>query len=400
MNRITLSGTVAPKTWVHDWLGIDTINYKDLKAQLDGMSGDVEIYINTYGGSVYEGVDIYNLIQEYNSTKGKVTTIAMAKVMSIGTLILCAGHTSKAHKNSTIMCHNAWTWQSGNRVDFERQKNILEGIDTILAEEYSVRTGEKVEDILSKMTDEIWLVGRKQIEENGFVDEIIDKSSYVEGESSSNGSTDNYKNFQKEFIQMALELSEPVDISHTAKTLQACGVECMLQAKKVVENPTVNGKQVFNDSKGDKSMDYEKLYNDLKAEQATSKATIEALNATVGDKDKLLAEKESEITALKETHNKELNAHSKVFRTVLASGKHFKLDSETLQVNMDKAVAELKTNDNYSDGFVSYTVNALVLANVETDGAFVTGGGEGSDEEDSTPKEPTAEQTEKILSMI
>ncbi len=290
MKRITLSGPVARKLW---WL--KTINYEDVKTELDNSSGDIEIYINTFGGDVYEGIDIYNLIRQYSNSKGKVTTVAMSKVMSIGTLILLAGDTIKAHKNSTVMCHNAWTWGVGNRVDFERTMNNLIGIDNILAEEYKVRQSDKTLDqILDDMTKEMWFVGRKQIEESGFVDEIIeDTSPYVEGETSNTNSSD-FLNFVEEFKAKALEMKAKVDFDHVESTLKACGGQCSTSQEEPRETERPED-AVTTNRQGD-SMTIEEIQAKYDEAQKTIKSLRDDLATAQGD----VKTKEGDVKALQE----------------------------------------------------------------------------------------------------
>ena len=126
MNRISISGDIA--TWN------ESARYLDYR--LSGMTGDLEVEISSYGGDVFEGIEMFNTLRKYSAEKGEVTTINKSKCMSIASLLFLAGDKRKAYKNATIMGHKSWTWMAGNADDLEKEAQILSGIDGVLASEY------------------------------------------------------------------------------------------------------------------------------------------------------------------------------------------------------------------------------------------------------------------------
>ena len=91
----------------------DSVQAKSLVEQLDEMT-DVEkinVYINSYGGEVAEGLAIYNALRRH---KAKVITHCEGFACSIASVIFMAGDERIMSDSSLLMIHNAWTYADGN----------------------------------------------------------------------------------------------------------------------------------------------------------------------------------------------------------------------------------------------------------------------------------------------
>ncbi|KAK0329192.1 hypothetical protein LTR94_037805, partial [Friedmanniomyces endolithicus] len=78
------------------------------------MALDVEqltVRINSYGGSVTDGIAIHNALKRHKAT---VTTVVDGIAASIASLIAMAGDTVEMAENAQIMIHAPWGWNSGN----------------------------------------------------------------------------------------------------------------------------------------------------------------------------------------------------------------------------------------------------------------------------------------------
>ncbi len=98
--------------------GLDVIDALD---SFDG--GDVEIHINSPGGSVFEGISIYNSLKSY---PGKVTTYNDSVAASISSIIFLAGEERQAAPGSFFMMHNAWSHYGGNAEELRKHAELLE----------------------------------------------------------------------------------------------------------------------------------------------------------------------------------------------------------------------------------------------------------------------------------
>lgn len=132
----------------------------------------VVVNINSPGGDVFEGIAIYNILRQH---KAKVTTRVMGLAASAASLIAMAGDDIEMGDGASIMVHNAWAVAIGNRHDMMAAHDVLEPIDTALADLYSARTGADRKSIMKMMDAETWM-GVEQAIENGFATGKIDRA--------------------------------------------------------------------------------------------------------------------------------------------------------------------------------------------------------------------------------
>lgn len=143
---------------------------EDVVAQIEQADGDIDVEIGSIGGSVYEGVLIFNAFNAYD--KGKVNIIVKGEIMSIATYIAMAGDSIKVHDNTVFMIHNAWSGIDGDHNKMRKQADHLEAVSEIMAKKYAERSGKTVEEIKQLMDAETYFYGQ-EIVDNGFADEII-----------------------------------------------------------------------------------------------------------------------------------------------------------------------------------------------------------------------------------
>ncbi len=160
MNEILIFGQIS--SW--------DISASTVREQLNSMTGDVTIKIDSPGGSVFEGISIFNAIKEYD--KGTVTIVIESMAASIASYIALAGDVIKAHDNSTFMIHNAWTYTFGDGNELRKTADILDGLSSLIAKKYISKTGKTKEIIKEAMDKESYYFGN-EILDFGFCDEII-----------------------------------------------------------------------------------------------------------------------------------------------------------------------------------------------------------------------------------
>jgi ATP-dependent protease ClpP protease subunit len=134
-------------------------------------SGDVDMTVNSPGGFIFEGFEIYNVIKDYKG--GLINVIINGLAASAASYFIMAADKITIRENSTFMAHKAWSWAVGSADDMELEYRILSGIDSVIARAYERRSGTPKDEILNGMKNEIWLFGN-QIIEAGFADESID----------------------------------------------------------------------------------------------------------------------------------------------------------------------------------------------------------------------------------
>ncbi len=132
---------------------------------------DINLYINSPGGAVYDGMAIYDTMQYI---KPAVSTICVGLAASFGAVLLAAGAKGKrfALPHSRIMLHQPAGGAQGQAVDIEiHAKEILkvrEALNEILAS----HTGQPVERI-ARDTDRDFFISAEEAKDYGIVDEIL-----------------------------------------------------------------------------------------------------------------------------------------------------------------------------------------------------------------------------------
>lgn len=105
--------------------------------------------MNLYGGSVYEGLAIYNIIKERG-----LNTYAEGIVASMGSIIFCAGKERIMGKNATILTHKASTKAEGSAEAIETLAKQIKILDEQMAEVYAEATTMTKEEVVAKLMPE------------------------------------------------------------------------------------------------------------------------------------------------------------------------------------------------------------------------------------------------------
>jgi ATP-dependent protease ClpP protease subunit len=173
---VAQSTNSATEIELYDEIGGWGVNAKDFRAKLKG-AGDVVLKINSPGGSVFDGVAIYNDLKAH---KGNVRVEITGIAASIASIIAMAGNEIAIAENAMMMIHNAWTIAIGNAEELTAQADVLSKIDGQLALTYAAQKGTPgIRAIKQMMADETWMTG-KEAKDSGFATEILkpaDKSA-------------------------------------------------------------------------------------------------------------------------------------------------------------------------------------------------------------------------------
>jgi ATP-dependent Clp protease protease subunit len=132
---------------------------------------DINIYINSPGGSVYAGLAIYDTMQ---FIKPDVQTICVGIAMSMGSLLLAGGSKGKRMSlpNSRILIHQVSGGFQGQGTDIEIQAREVIGLKRRLEEIYTEHTGKTQEEISRDMERDFFLSPQEAVE-YGIIDSVI-----------------------------------------------------------------------------------------------------------------------------------------------------------------------------------------------------------------------------------
>ena len=139
----------------------------------------INVYINSYGGSVFEGTAIYNQLKRHPAHK---TVYIDGFACSIASVIAMAGDEVIMPKNALMMIHNMWMYAQGNAAELRKAADDLDIINEAGRSAYLEKAGDKLSaELLAKMEDdETWLTAEQCIE-YGLADRYAEKSAEMSG---------------------------------------------------------------------------------------------------------------------------------------------------------------------------------------------------------------------------
>lgn len=168
---VQIKGDIIPNDYkeIYNWLGFESTSPSDINFAISQMEkGDkLQVKINSGGGSVGAGQEIYSILRGRNDVEIEIEGLAA----SAASVIAMAGPCTISPVG-TIMIHNVSIGgMSGNKNDMKKMASTLQTYDECLANAYVYKTGQDKETILSWMNKETWLSAERAVE-LGFVDGI------------------------------------------------------------------------------------------------------------------------------------------------------------------------------------------------------------------------------------
>ncbi len=155
----------------YPWREKDKDAYAVVKELQDLNVDEISVHINSTGGSVAEGLAIYNVLKNH---KAKVTTYCDGFACSAASVIFMAGEKRVMNEASLLMIHNAWTYGMGNAAELRKQAEDLDIITQASVNAY-VRNSTISEEEIKKMMDaETWISAEKA-KEYGFATQIYEE---------------------------------------------------------------------------------------------------------------------------------------------------------------------------------------------------------------------------------
>ncbi len=176
MVTIQMNGEVIPSDYadVYDYLGYESINPKAIKQALNEANGsDVELEINSPGGYVDAGSEIYTALKEY---PGRVIAKITGQACSAASWIALAADCVEMSPTAQMMIHRASTISIGNSDDLSSALNALDSLDQSFVDLYSQKTGLDKQEVYRLMCNTTWM-NAKQAVDKGFADAIMFEDS-------------------------------------------------------------------------------------------------------------------------------------------------------------------------------------------------------------------------------
>nr|WP_197389699.1 head maturation protease, ClpP-related [Bacillus thuringiensis] len=145
--------------WKWDDSDVMPDDVKNMLGQLDDKS-NLNIYVNSGGGSVFAGLAIYNMLKRNQAQK---TVYVDGVAASIASVIALAGDRIVVPSNAFLMIHKPWTISAGNANDFRKMAEDLDHIESGILNVYkeNLKDGIGIEEIQQLVDAETWLSGEE-----------------------------------------------------------------------------------------------------------------------------------------------------------------------------------------------------------------------------------------------
>ena len=170
MSEIQIKGDIVVNEYreFYDWFGWECTCPQMVKDIIDATPENelIDVYINSPGGHVTAGQEIYSLLRQDKRTRIHIQGMAC----SSASIIAMAGH-SDMSPVAMLMVHNVSGGASGDFHEMEKAQRELKSMNEALAGAYADKTGMDMQKLLQLMDRETWLTANQCVE-LGFVDEI------------------------------------------------------------------------------------------------------------------------------------------------------------------------------------------------------------------------------------
>lgn len=156
------------------WFG-DSVAARTVVEQLGQIEAEsILVRINSYGGSVTDGIAIYNALREHGA---RITTRVEGTAASIAALIFMAGDESQMYPNTTLMVHLPHTIAAGNELDMDRAKAALRTFGEVMAASHAAKSGSTPEEEFNFLFDgqDHWF-SATAAHEAGYADTVLDNA--------------------------------------------------------------------------------------------------------------------------------------------------------------------------------------------------------------------------------
>lgn len=171
MTKINVKGAVVgnDNAEIYNWLGYDYISPRQVEDALNNdIDGQVQVNVNSGGGSVFAASEIYTMLKAYS---GKVTVNIQGLAASAASVIAMAGDVVNMSPTAQMMIHKASTISRGNADDFAHDSKMLDVTDQSIVNAYEAKTGMNRDDILQMMANTTFMTAQDAVDK-GFADNI------------------------------------------------------------------------------------------------------------------------------------------------------------------------------------------------------------------------------------
>ena len=172
---INIKGAIINSSvkWVYDMFQMEASCPCDVEKSIKSAKGDdIHVYINSSGGDIGAGAEIYSLLESY---KGNVYIHIVGYCCSAASVIACAGYCDMV-RVGMYMYHNVSSSASGDYNAMDKQSQVLRTANRAICSAYVKKTGKTEQELLEQMNAETWLTAEDAVK-MGFVDKIAENKN-------------------------------------------------------------------------------------------------------------------------------------------------------------------------------------------------------------------------------
>ncbi|WP_422137685.1 head maturation protease, ClpP-related [Endozoicomonas sp. ALC020] len=151
---------------IGDWAGLSARQLVSSLKDLD--TDDITVRINSPGGSVFDGVAIYNALRYH---KANIHVRVEGLAASIASVIAMAGDTIHMAENALLMIHNPFGWVGGDAGELRKMADMLDKTTEVIAQTYCNRCELDLKAMLKLMDEETWFTAT-EAQGHGLIDEV------------------------------------------------------------------------------------------------------------------------------------------------------------------------------------------------------------------------------------
>ena len=171
MTKIEIKGTIVNNDYkeIYEFYGYECTSPKDVIDALPSDGSSVEIILNSGGGHVTAGQEIYSVLKSY---EGHVTAKVFSLAASAASIIALGADKVLMSPVAQIMIHNVSGGADGDYHVMEKEAEVLKAFNKAISTAYVMKTGKTEDEVLELMDNETWLNAKDAVEQ-GFADEIL-----------------------------------------------------------------------------------------------------------------------------------------------------------------------------------------------------------------------------------
>ena len=173
---VFINGVITGSAEMYRWFGIQAVSADDVRMQLAEIDGDVEMEVNSPGGSVFEASAIMSQLTARRKRKDRVKAVVTGLSASAAVPITMQADEIEIAPMAQFMIHSAWVTTTGNPDSLRSDADALEKINSSSAGIIAKRSGMDKEQVLEYMNSgEKWFSAEDAVE-NGMAERIYELS--------------------------------------------------------------------------------------------------------------------------------------------------------------------------------------------------------------------------------